>query len=107
MGPAPEVANIDATCTLQLPMTSYPKNKIKVLLLENISQTAIASFSTEGFQIVRPSASSACTYTSCLHNMCVQMQAIQSFDVGGGVFTGHSSCLGKILSIMTMIMIQH
>lgn len=31
--------------------TSYPKSKIKVLLLENINFTAVKSFSNEGFQI--------------------------------------------------------
>ncbi len=54
-GPAPAVPAPDATCTL-LPLTSFPKNKIKVLLLENISHTAIELFESECFQIVRISS---------------------------------------------------
>ncbi len=50
-GPAPAVPAPDATCTL-LPLTSFPKNKIKVLLLENISHTAVEMFESERFQIV-------------------------------------------------------
>ncbi len=50
-GPAPAVSAPDATCTL-LPLTSFPKNKIKVLLLENISNTAVEMFESERFQIV-------------------------------------------------------
>ena len=42
----------DANCTVKLPETSYPKPKIKVLLLENINQTAIDIFKAEGFQLV-------------------------------------------------------
>ena len=42
----------DAACTVKLPETSYPKDKIKVLLLENINQTAIDIFKSEGFQLV-------------------------------------------------------
>jgi hypothetical protein len=57
MGPAPEVVAADVTCTLQLPVTSFPKNRIRVLLLENISQTAVELFSSEKFQIVRCTAS--------------------------------------------------
>ncbi|BDA50267.1 D-3-phosphoglycerate dehydrogenase [Coccomyxa sp. Obi] len=49
-GPAPAVSAPDATCTL-LPLTSFPKNKIKVLLLENISHTAVEMFESERFQI--------------------------------------------------------
>lgn len=63
-GPAPAVAAPDATCTL-LPLTSFPKNKIKVLLLENISHTAIEMFESERFQIVRPLATLAAPY--CLY----------------------------------------
>ena len=33
--------------------TSYPKNKIKVLLLENIHETAVESFEREHFQVER------------------------------------------------------
>ena len=33
------------------PLTSYPKNKIKVLLLENIHKTAVDFFSNQNFQI--------------------------------------------------------
>lgn len=42
----------DASCTVKLPATSFPKDKIKVLLLENINQTAIDIFKSEGFQLV-------------------------------------------------------
>ena len=47
----------DAFCTVKFPATSFPKDKIKVLLLENINQTAIDIFKSEGFQLVsiRPS----------------------------------------------------
>ena len=31
--------------------TSYPKNKIKILLLENISLKAVELFKSEGFQV--------------------------------------------------------
>ena len=48
---APAVARPDATCELKA--TSYPKNKIKVLLLENISPTAVELFAAERFQVVR------------------------------------------------------
>ena len=41
----------DATCELKA--TSYPKNKIKVLLLESISPTAVELFAAERFQVVR------------------------------------------------------
>ncbi len=42
----------DANCTVKLPATSLPKDKVKVLLLENINQTAIEIFKAEGFQLV-------------------------------------------------------
>jgi hypothetical protein len=48
---APAVARPDATCELKA--TSYPKTKIKVLLLENISPTAVELFAAERFQVVR------------------------------------------------------
>ena len=51
---APAVQHPDATCELRLPpATSYPKHKIKVLLLENIAGTAVDMFRAEGFQVVR------------------------------------------------------
>ena len=46
----------DANCTVKLPATSFPKDKIKVLLLENINQTAIEIFKADGFQLVSISA---------------------------------------------------
>ncbi len=42
----------DANCTVKLPATCLPKDKVKVLLLENINQTAIEIFKAEGFQLV-------------------------------------------------------
>ena len=42
----------DAACTVKVPATSFPKDMIKVLLLENINQTAIDIFRAEGFQLV-------------------------------------------------------
>ena len=42
----------DANCTVKLPATTLPKDKVKVLLLENINQTAIEIFKAEGFQLV-------------------------------------------------------
>ena len=50
---APAVPHPDATCELRLPPTSYPKSKIKVLLLENIAGTAVEMFREERFQVVR------------------------------------------------------
>ncbi|CAL5222020.1 g4310 [Coccomyxa viridis] len=41
----------DANCTVKLPATSLPKDNVKVLLLENINQTAIEIFKAEGFQL--------------------------------------------------------
>ena len=46
----------DANCTVKVPATSFPKDKIKVLLLENINQTAIDIFKADGFQLVSISA---------------------------------------------------
>ena len=51
VGPSGRPAT-DASCTVKLPATSFPKDQIKVLLLENINQTAIDIFRAEGFQLV-------------------------------------------------------
>ncbi|CAK0786633.1 hypothetical protein CVIRNUC_009847 [Coccomyxa viridis] len=40
-----------AACTVKVPATSFPKDMIKVLLLESINQTAIDIFKAEGFQL--------------------------------------------------------
>ena len=51
VGPSGRPAT-DAACTVKVPATSFPKDMIKVLLLENINQTAIDIFKAEGFQLV-------------------------------------------------------
>ena len=51
VGPSGRQAT-DANCTVKVPATSFPKDKIKVLLLENINQTAIDIFKADGFQLV-------------------------------------------------------
>lgn len=51
VGPSGRQAS-DANCTVKLPATSFPKDKVKVLLLENINQTAIDIFKADGFQLV-------------------------------------------------------
>ena len=42
----------DANCTVKLPATPFSKDKIKVLLLENINQTALEIFKADGFELV-------------------------------------------------------
>ena len=70
---APAVPQADVTCQLQLPATSYPKHKIKALLLENIAGTAVDLFRAERFQVVCwPLGPFPCiTRTSCLQVSCL------------------------------------
>lgn len=72
---APAVPRPDATCELRLPATSYPKTKIKVLLLENISATAVAIFTTERFQVVR-----GCPYFADLIGLA-ERKRYQAFSI--------------------------
>ena len=40
----------DGRPLLFMPVTSYPKNKIKILLLENISDAAVAELRSHGYE---------------------------------------------------------
>ena len=40
-------------CGMEAPKTSYPKEKIKVLLLENISEIAVRNFKKQGYTQVQ------------------------------------------------------
>src|SRR4051812_30732600 len=44
---------------MTLPLSSFPKNKIKVVLLENIHPSAVALLAGEGFQIEQHKAALA------------------------------------------------
>jgi hypothetical protein len=78
---APAVPHPDATCELRLPPTSYPKSKIKVLLLENIAGTAVEMFKEERFQVVGAPLCAICSMQACPVLMSWAMHTPQEYSM--------------------------
>ena len=80
------MARPDATCELKA--SSYPKTKIKLLLLENISPTAVELFAAERFQVVRSHPSQgalpAQIFSLALHT-CTAMALVNLYHFRGMV----------------------